>query len=232
MTTLAPACAPSAPDPGSSGSSGSSGSTSLRPGEPGYLDARFRLACERRQALAGPMGRHLAYRMPGRGRAVDLARPDLLIGVTEDSPARPAASTADGLCAHPGAGGPCMPRVRDGRCVWCERQLPPASRREDATRLGVVGAPAPARCICGRRATRGRRCSSCATFDDVRDAAGEIGANAQYFAPYYVAHDRLLRRAEKALAAGDRKLADRCDERAKKVIALMVEQIQHVTWKR
>jgi hypothetical protein len=29
----------------------------------------------------------------------------------------------DDACSHPGAGGPCMPRVRDGRCIWCERAL-------------------------------------------------------------------------------------------------------------
>ena len=27
-------------------------------------------------------------------------------------------------CSHPGAGGPCMPRVSDGRCIWCDRALP------------------------------------------------------------------------------------------------------------
>lgn len=27
------------------------------------------------------------------------------------------------MCSHPGAGGPCLPRVRDGRCIWCEREL-------------------------------------------------------------------------------------------------------------
>lgn len=26
-------------------------------------------------------------------------------------------------CADPGAGGPCLPRTRDGRCIWCEREM-------------------------------------------------------------------------------------------------------------
>ncbi len=26
-------------------------------------------------------------------------------------------------CTHPGAAGPCMPRVRDGRCIWCEIEI-------------------------------------------------------------------------------------------------------------
>lgn len=28
-------------------------------------------------------------------------------------------------CTKPGALGPCMPRVSDGRCIWCERLMPP-----------------------------------------------------------------------------------------------------------
>ena len=32
-------------------------------------------------------------------------------------------------CTHEGAAGPCLARVRDGRCVWCERALPPLKRR-------------------------------------------------------------------------------------------------------
>lgn len=28
-------------------------------------------------------------------------------------------------CPHPGALGPCMPRVADGCCIWCGRDLPP-----------------------------------------------------------------------------------------------------------
>lgn len=32
-----------------------------------------------------------------------------------------------GSCPHKGASGPCMPRTRDGRCVWCERELPTAT---------------------------------------------------------------------------------------------------------
>lgn len=35
----------------------------------------------------------------------------------------------DAACSHPGAGGPCVPRVRDGRCIWCEREMPRASAR-------------------------------------------------------------------------------------------------------
>lgn len=30
------------------------------------------------------------------------------------------------------APGPCMARVRDGRCIWCERELPPFSSLEAA----------------------------------------------------------------------------------------------------
>lgn len=26
-------------------------------------------------------------------------------------------------CRHPGAGGPCVARVSDGQCIWCERPL-------------------------------------------------------------------------------------------------------------
>lgn len=29
----------------------------------------------------------------------------------------------DDRCTHPGAAGPCMPRVRDGRCIWCEIEI-------------------------------------------------------------------------------------------------------------
>ena len=36
------------------------------------------------------------------------------------------------LCSHPGAAGPCMPRVYDGRCLWCERELPPVSAATDS----------------------------------------------------------------------------------------------------
>jgi len=32
-------------------------------------------------------------------------------------------------CSHPGAAGPCMPRVSDGRCIWCERPLSTARDR-------------------------------------------------------------------------------------------------------
>ena len=32
-------------------------------------------------------------------------------------------------CSHPGAAGPCMPRVSDGRCIWCERPLSTAGDR-------------------------------------------------------------------------------------------------------
>lgn len=28
------------------------------------------------------------------------------------------------VCAHHGAHGVCMPRIVDGRCIWCERTLP------------------------------------------------------------------------------------------------------------
>jgi hypothetical protein len=28
-------------------------------------------------------------------------------------------------CVHAGAKGVCMPRTSDGRCIWCERSLPP-----------------------------------------------------------------------------------------------------------
>jgi hypothetical protein len=29
-------------------------------------------------------------------------------------------------CPHPGAAGPCEPRLSDGRCIWCERPMLPA----------------------------------------------------------------------------------------------------------
>jgi hypothetical protein len=41
-----------------------------------------------------------------------------------------ARALAPGNCAHPGAKGPCIPRVRDGRCVWCEREMPVMLCRE------------------------------------------------------------------------------------------------------
>lgn len=31
-------------------------------------------------------------------------------------------------CSHSGALGPCLPRVRDGRCIWCERPMTPAEQ--------------------------------------------------------------------------------------------------------
>lgn len=31
------------------------------------------------------------------------------------------------MCPHPGANGSCMPNVTDGKCVWCDRDLPPSS---------------------------------------------------------------------------------------------------------
>lgn len=31
-------------------------------------------------------------------------------------------------CSHPEAKSACMPRDTDGRCVWCERELPPLRR--------------------------------------------------------------------------------------------------------
>ena len=36
------------------------------------------------------------------------------------------ARKAKDSCANRWAFGPCMPRIRDGRCIWCERELPPA----------------------------------------------------------------------------------------------------------
>ena len=36
-----------------------------------------------------------------------------------------AARTPAEDCPHLGVTGPCMPRVGDGRCIWCERELPP-----------------------------------------------------------------------------------------------------------
>lgn len=35
-------------------------------------------------------------------------------------------------CTHAGATGPCAPRARDGRCVWCERVLFPQSHRTES----------------------------------------------------------------------------------------------------
>lgn len=29
----------------------------------------------------------------------------------------------DACCSHPGALGPCVARLADGRCIWCERQM-------------------------------------------------------------------------------------------------------------
>lgn len=63
-------------------------------------------------------------------------------------------------CSHPGAAGPCMPRVRDGRCIWCERELPPAGRRDSTAPHNpiakadgvhgeeVMGESEPERCSC------------------------------------------------------------------------------------
>lgn len=44
----------------------------------------------------------------------------------------PMATAAFGPCSHPGVAGSCLPRVRDGRCVWCERDLPTAGERWNA----------------------------------------------------------------------------------------------------
>jgi hypothetical protein len=42
-------------------------------------------------------------------------------------------------CKHPGASGPCMPRVRDGRCIWCERDLMPARPDDPSTLQRAFG---------------------------------------------------------------------------------------------
>jgi hypothetical protein len=38
----------------------------------------------------------------------------------------------DGLCPHVGVGGGCMPRVADGRCIWCGREIAPAREGESS----------------------------------------------------------------------------------------------------
>lgn len=35
----------------------------------------------------------------------------------------------EGMCSHAGAAGPCLPRLADGRCIWCERPMSKAARR-------------------------------------------------------------------------------------------------------
>lgn len=42
-----------------------------------------------------------------------------LAGILE----RAGAAQPAAFCTHPGALGPCMPRIADGRCIWCEREL-------------------------------------------------------------------------------------------------------------
>ena len=41
------------------------------------------------------------------------------------------AHPAEDDCAHPSAAGKCMPNVRDGKCIWCGRELPSAQQLEN-----------------------------------------------------------------------------------------------------
>lgn len=34
------------------------------------------------------------------------------------------------VCSHRGAHGPCMASVRDGKCIWCRREMQPAEARK------------------------------------------------------------------------------------------------------
>jgi hypothetical protein len=86
---------------------------------------------------------------------------EFLLPITEAADAialryhRYEAAAEGGVCSHPGAAGPCVPRVRDGRCVWCERDMGAGRKVTWKAMMPVIK-----RCGCGREwALTGHACA-------------------------------------------------------------------------